>query len=366
MRPPSPLRPAFADAGAAFAVADGVERATRVAGLEVEYRAVREHVGVGDLSDLGRIRVAGEAARDALDGLLAGNVQNLPENAMRGTVALGEDGRILAQTTVHCLFDEYLLTTDGDSRGALLGLLEAGMPAGVRVADLSDSHGMLRVDGPDAADLPRALFGLEAAGLRLMSLATCRLDGAEVIVSRIGSTGEYGYTLMAERDALPEILERLRRLVPDAALCGSDAYDVLLLEMRSFNRRRDLPHDEPLLAAGLHWMIDFRKPAFVGRDAVLAAKKRGLQRRMVCVRLDRGAPVPAPDAVVRLERRAVGYVAHAAFSLALAAPIGLAYLDASCAVVGLPVTVDTRGGPAAARTVSAPFVRTRSNAGRSG
>jgi aminomethyltransferase len=361
---PSPLREAFTEAGARFAGGDGVEWAAAVTTPEAEYRAVRGHVGIADASELTRIRVTGEKARDVLDGLLAGNVQGLPEQAVRTTLALHEDGRILSDVTVHAFFDDYLLTAGAGARDPLLERLEAAAPDGVGVEDWSASHGMVRIDGPDAADVPRALIGLEAAGLRLMSFAECRLDGVPVMVTRVGSTGEFGYQLMAERDALPGILDRLRRLVPDARLCGREAYDLLHLEMRSFNLRRDVPHGEPPLAAGLHWMVDFRKPAFVGRDALLEAKARVGERRMVCVRLEPGGPVPEPDAPVRLEGRPVGYVAHAAWSFGLETAIGLAYLDAPVAVVGLPVTVDTSGGPAPGSTVSAPFVRTRSNTAR--
>ncbi|MBI4014091.1 MAG: aminomethyl transferase family protein [Candidatus Rokubacteria bacterium] len=361
----SPLRDAFAEAGARFAAGDGVEWAAAVTAPEAEYRAVRQHVGIADGSELARIKVTGEKAREVLDALLAGNIQSLPEQAVRTTLALHEDGRILSDVTVHCFFDDYLLTAGAGAREALLGRLEAAAPDGVRVEDWSASHGMVRIDGPDAADVPRALIGLEAAGLRLMSFAECRLDGVAVMVTRVGSTGEFGYQFMAERDALAGILGRLRRLVPEAVLCGREAYDLLQLEMRSFNLRRDVPHGEAPLAAGLHWMVDFRKPAFLGRDALLGAKARGLERRMVCVRLEGGRPVPEPDATVRLDGRPVGYVAHAAWSFGLETAIGLAYLDAPVAVVGLPVAIDTSDGPAPGTTVSSPFVKTRSNTGRS-
>ena len=96
----SPLRAAFAEAGADFAAADGVECAMRVAGVEAEYRSVRQHVGLGDLPDLAHIRVTGEAARELLDGVVAGNIQHIfavTEQTGEGTRSTAQQVRELSR-----------------------------------------------------------------------------------------------------------------------------------------------------------------------------------------------------------------------------------------------------------------------------
>ena len=360
-----PSAPTFRANELAEASISGLQGLESVAGFDAEYHAIRRTFGIADMSDLGKLRVAGENARDVLDVVLTGNVQNLPENAMRNMLALDAAGSIVTDVCVYSGFDEYLLLTEAATLPVLKDEIGARCTSDVEITDLTDSHGMFRVDGPEAADLPRVLIGLEAAGLNLMSFAECRLDGASLTVGRIGSAGEWGYQFVAERDALQMVLERLLEIHPEILRCGRGVFNVLQMEVRSFNRRLDLPYGETPLAAGLHWMIDFRKPEFVGRDALMASKE-SLAKRMICLRMDDGAPVPPPGAAVHLDGQPVGYVANAAFSPALGVPIALAYLDAAVAVVGLPVAVAVDSEDWSGQTVSAPFVRTRSNLSRQG
>jgi aminomethyltransferase len=352
----SSLHDDFAAEGAQFTIADNYEIAVSVSGLENEYRAIRERLGISDFSDIGKLRIRGEGAREFLDSVLTGNCQNMAENSMRTMLALDDDGSITAEVLVASSFDEFLLQTDRTSFAALCAMLQNTGHDGVDIKDVTENEGVLRVDGFDAAILPRQLIGLEAAGLRLMTFVECQVDGIPVTVTRLGSAGEFAFQFIASRQSLPELLSRLRKLHPEARLCGRAVFDVLHLEMRAFNRWRDLPYNEPCFSAGLHWMVDFRKPAFHGR-APLLATKGSLERRMVCVRMPHESSVPAVGTAVALEGMPIGYVANAAFSPMLDCPIALTYLATAVAVVGLGVTVEG----VACRTVSAPFVETRSN-----
>ena len=328
------------------------------------YAAVREHFGISAFDSLGKLRVRGEAARDLLDVVLTGTLRHAPENTIRASLALREDGRILTDVAVYCGFDDYLVLAEQDALPALHAALEARADDAVEIEDLTDALGVVRVDGPSAADLPRRLIGPEAAGLRLMTSVACAWGGEVLTIGRIGSAGEYGYQFLGPRPVVAEIAARARDQNPKSAACAGGVYDLLFLEMRNFNRRRDLPRDEPPLAAGLHWMIDFRKPEFVGREALLVSKAH-LVQRMVCVRLAAGAPVPGTGDPVSIDGRPCGYIANAAYSPGLRLPIALAYVDAPLALVGVPLTVTTRDGGAPGATVSAPFLRTRSNSPQS-
>lgn len=357
----SSLSDALRAAGAVFAPDQGADVAIEVSGKEVEYRAVREKLGIGDFSDLGKIRVAGEEARALLDRLLTGNIRNMPENAIRHTMMLDESGKFVTDVTVYAGFDDYLLLVDRSHVAAFLTALRQAGQDDVTVEQRTDEDGVLRIDGPDCADIPRQLIGLDGAGLRIMSFITAEFEGHPLTIGRIGSVGEYGYQFIAPRAGLPGLLNRLRVLTKDGTLCGRSVYDVLQLEMRSFNARRDMPRGESPLEAGLHWMIDFRKEEFVGRAGLMASKEAGLRRRQICFCVGEGGALPATGASVHLAGQLVGYVAHAAWSWTLARAIGLAYLDTAVAAVGLPIDISTDDGMVQAESVSAPFVRTRSN-----
>ena len=146
-------------------------------------------------------------------------------------------------------------------------------------------------------------------------------------------------------------------------MCGRKVQDLLQLEVRSFNLRRDMPNQERPLEAGLHWMIGFRKPDFAGREAVLREKAAGLKRKLIGIALE-GSAAAAVNSAVYHRGRQVGYVANCDMSPRCRHPVALAYLDPEYAWAGLEFEVETAGGRVAARGVSTPFLATRSMAVR--
>jgi aminomethyltransferase len=187
----------------------------------------------------------------------------------------------------------------------------------------------------------------------------------DVLLSRIGYTGEFGYVFFVQSDQIASLVERIREAAPEAVLCGPAVQDLLRLEVRAFNLARDIVSDETALEAGLHWMIDFRKEHFNGRAAVMAEKARGLRYRLVAFVLN-GDQAIDRGAAVRDDGRQVGHVAHSAWSPTLRQIIGLAYLDDAYAWVGIDLAVDTARGPGPVRTVSAPFLVTESTLSAAG
>lgn len=356
----SPLHECFHAAGARFEVRGGWQVPVAVGGREGEYLAIRRGVGISDLSDLGKLRVRGPGAAALLDRVVAGNVDRLVENGIRWTVILREDGRVLADVQVYNDFGEYLVTCAGTRRAEVEAALRAHAGADAQVDDLTAELAVVAVEGPRARDVPAAIAGMDASGLPLLRFTRCTVHGEELLVSRIGFTGEFGYLFFLRPALAPALVERIRQVVPAAELCGRDVQDVHRLEVRAFHQDRDLVHGETALEAGLHWMIDFRKPAFAGAEAVRAEKERGLARRLVAFEAD-GHAAPERGDALHEGASPAGYVAHAAWSPALGRVVGLAYLDEPYAWVGVELEVRTRGGArVAARTVSAPVLVTES------
>jgi len=358
--PSDQLNEVFRQAGATFETVAGREVAVSTTGLAEEYKAIRETVGIWDHSDMAKVRVVGDGALDLLDNVVSGNIENLQENAVRHTLMLDPGGKILLDAQVHNNLDEYIVTCAAAYGQRLLDVLEAARSDDTEIQDITDKYAAIVAEGPQAWKLPRDLIGMEATGVRLLNFLECEVVGVEGLLSRIGTSGEYGYIFWVPPEAAVDLLAAMREAFPEAVLCGRAVQDLLQLEVRALNLGKDIVEDETPLQAGLHWMIDFRKESFIGREAIVAEQASGLSRKLVAFRMEEGAQTQAQSGVFDGVDR-VGYVANCAFSPTLGCGIGLAYLDAEYAWVGLDLAVESGAEKSPIKTVSAPFFLTESN-----
>lgn len=335
-----------------------------VDGVRSQYDAVREDVGITDVSGWTKLRVLGDAARDVLDVALTGPILNMTENGIVHTMALDDAGRFVADVLVLGGFEDFTLLARPPLGGALKEAVAKAVGDDAEVADVTESLDLVRIDGPGTAELPRMVLGSAVAGMRIMTFAETEFDGRPLTVGRLGMTGEFGFFFLGDPEAVGAAVAAIREAAPEAVDCAPELHNLLEMETRTFNSRIDLPKAESPLEAGLHWMVDFRKPEFVGRESLLALNEDGLARRMICLRLDGGDAVPDRLAPVTLPDGGgdVGYIANAGFSPSAGTGIALAYVETALAAVGVPLQVATAAGPVSARIVSAPFFTTRSNA----
>jgi aminomethyltransferase len=356
----SPLHDSFAACGAVFEDRAGHAVAVRTLGAEEEANAIRGNVGIWDHSDMGKIRIKGDAARDVLDRTVSGDIEGLPENAIRYTPVLDDNGRIVSDVQVYNNFDEYLVTCPASRKDRVLEAVTSRNVDGAEIEDVSDRYAAICIEGPKAWKIPGALAGLDIRSLRLLTFTECEIAGVKSRLARIGYCGEYGYMLLVPAEAAVEALDLLRKHDPEAVLCGRDVQDTLRLEVRSFNLDKDVPNGESPLEAGLHWMIHFRKADFPGRETLVAEKDAGIKRKLVAfefVEPETGTGLGA----VRDGENAVGQVVNFERSARCGRTIGLAYLDEAYGWPGVNLEVDADDTAALIRTVSAPFVLTESN-----
>lgn len=349
----------FGCAGALFESSAGWQVPTVVAGHAQEYDAIRHGIGISDVSDMGKLLVSGEGAAALVDEVVAGNVDRMTENSIRWTVILDDRGRVVADVQVYNEFDQFTVTCAGPVKDDVLSRLQSPRRTGVEIRDLTTALAAVSVEGPLARDIPPALGGMDASGLGLLRFTRCAIEGVAVMLARIGYTGEFGYVFLVESDCAGPLVEKIRAVLPAAVLCGRAVQDLLRLEVRAFNLHCDFLRGESALEAGLHWMIDFRKPTFYGRDAVLAERDRGLTRRLVGFVLH-GDGAVRRGAAVRDEGQVEGYVVQAICSPTLERTIGLAYVNTGYAWVGVQLAVDQEGGSGPIEIVSAPFILTES------
>jgi aminomethyltransferase len=219
---------------------------------------------------------------------------------------------------------------------------------------------VLAVQGPRSAELLAAVGlvpGTSIAGIDYMAFADTPYNGALVRVSRTGYTGERGYELLPPWEHAPALWAALLAAAGPLGgrACGLGARDTLRTEMGYPLHGQDLGPDITPLQGGLSWAIGWNKPAFWGREALLAERDRGPSRRLRGLRAT-GRGVPRPHLAVRSTAGApLGETTSGTFSPTLRTGIALALLDPAVRP-GDSVEVDVRGRALPCEVVTPPFV----------
>jgi len=332
-------------------------------GIIAEHLWTRDHAGLFDVSHMGQLLVSGEGAAGALEALLPGDISALNPGRQRYSLLLDETGGILDDLMVTNRGDHFYLVVNGATKWDDIAHLREYLPDEITL-NLLDEHGLLALQGPDAAaslgalGLHPAFDGMpEAVDLKFMQAAAYHWGEVPLGVSRSGYTGEDGYEISvraADIEALAEALCALPQVKP----IGLGARDSLRLEAGLPLYGHDLSPETDPVSAGLAFAISKRRRTeggFLGAEPVLAALEGGTATRRVGLALE-GRQAAREGALVFAGEEEVGRVTSGGFSPSLNHPIAMAYVNAAHAADGTALTIEVRGKRLPARVVPMPFV----------
>ncbi|MDB2272632.1 glycine cleavage system protein T [Halorubrum ezzemoulense] len=386
-----PLHDAHDARGAKFTDFGGWQMPVEFDSIRTEHAAVRESVGVFDVSHMGEIEVAGPDATELMNRLTTNDVRALDPGDSRYAAITNGEGVMLDDTVVYRLPDG---TPAGEGAASLAALesdhggdLDApsGDPAylfvpnaghdgqmadrwtahrdewglDATVANATGDWAMLAVQGPDAADaLDQATPRDRVVGLSKFEAAVAALAGVESWVARTGYTGEDGFEVMCPAADAGAVWEAFVDAPREAQPCGLGARDTLRTEMGFLLSGQDFdPEGEPRTPyeARIGFVVKL-DTEFVGRDALEVQKEQGVDEKFVGVRLsERGVP-RGGYAVTDGDLTRVGKLTSGTMSPTLDEPIGLGYLHESYADAGTEVSVVVRGDEKRAEVVVPPFL----------
>jgi aminomethyltransferase len=358
----SPLHDRHVAAGAKLADFSGWSMPIEYAGGGVlaEHTAVREAVGLFDVSHLGTATVHGPGAAAFVDSCLSNDLSRIGPGQAQYTLCCDESGGVVDDLIVYLHGpDHVLLVPNAANAAEVLRRLSAAAPAGITVTDRHTEIAVLAVQGPHSLQVLE-LLGLPGE-LSYMSFVTGTgaHGAAEVTVCRTGYTGEHGYELLVEADRAGDLWDAVLESGQDLGIrpCGLGARDTLRTEMGYPLHGHELSLDITPNQARSGWAVGWKKPAFWGRDALMAEKEAGPARLLWGLRATgRGIPRPGMP-VVDADGDRIGEVTSGTFSPTLRTGIGLALIDAAAGVEeGAEVTVDVRGRPQPVEVVKPPFV----------
>jgi aminomethyltransferase len=363
----SPLHDRHVALGAKLADFGGwempIEYAASGGGVLKEHTAVREAVGLFDVSHLGKATVRGAGARAFVNACLSNDLGRIEPGQAQYTLCCDESGGVVDDLIAYLASeDEVFLVPNAANTAEVVRRLAAAAPAGVEVVPQHREFAVLAVQGPRSAEVLDRL-GLPS-GQSYMAYADAsvkRPDGssAPVRVCRTGYTGEHGYELIPTWDDAPVLWDALAEVVGELGgmPAGLGARDTLRTEMGYPLHGQDLSLDISPLQARAGWAVGWKKDAFWGRDALLAEKAAGPARLLRGLEaLDRGIP-RAHMPVLSAAGDVVGEVTSGTFSPTRRVGVGLALISTDAGVEdGDELQLDVRGRRSAVRVVRPPFV----------
>jgi len=331
-------------------------------GVVREHTAVRERVGVFDVSHLGKASVRGPGAADFVNSTLSNDLGRIGVGQAQYTWCCDDESGGVVDDLIAYLRspDEVLLVPNAANTAEVVRRLAAAAPAGVEVTDEHTSYGVVAVQGPRCDEVLTAV-GLPTAELDYMQFVDAEWHGSPVVVCRTGYTGERGYELLPRWDdtgALWDELLAAARAV-DGRAAGLGARDTLRTEMGYPLHGQDLSLSITPVMARAAWAVGWAKDAFWGRAALLAEREaaRGGAGRVAWGLLATGRGIPRAECAVRgADGAEVGVTTSGTFSPTLKQGIALALLDRSVAE-GTELAVDVRGRELPVRVVKPPFVQ---------
>ncbi|MES2916046.1 MAG: FAD-dependent oxidoreductase [Pseudomonadota bacterium] len=377
----SPIHDHLAARGAVFGEVAGWERANWFAteGQEREYRyswkrqnwfqnqkaehmAVREAAGLFDMTSFGKIRIEGRDACAFLNRIASAQM-DVAEGRIVYTMFLNDRGGIEADLTVTRLSETaYLAVVPGATLQRNLAWMRAHVGDDFAViTDVTAAESVLCLMGPQSRDMLAKVSPGDFSNAAHPFGQACEIEIGMGLARahRVTYVGELGWELYIPTDQTAHVFEALMDAAPDLKLCGLHALDSCRIEKAYRHWGHDITDEDHVLEAGLGFTVSRKKPAFLGRDAVLRKEEAGLGRRLLQFRLKDPEPLLFHNEAIVRDGKIVGPVTSGNYGHFLGGAVGMGYVPAwgqsDADILGSTYEIEVAGQRHAAVAVLAPM-----------
>ncbi len=326
-----PLNEHHEKAGGKMVPFAGFRMPLQYEGIKHEHLAVRNHVGLFDVSHMGEVEIRGEDAIAVADSLVTNDVYSLEDGQALYTVMCHEHGGIVDDLLVYRLNAEHiLLCVNAANRDKDFAHIKAHARGTSSIEDTGDSWAQLALQGPKAQALLQKLTSTNLDELKYFYATFGEVAGQpDVLISRTGYTGEHGYELYIPAQSAAAVFEAIVDIGDEfeLALCGLGARDTLRLEAKLHLYGQDLTDETNPLEAGLQWTVKLQTPHdFVGKQALLAIKEAGVTRRLRGFILDGKGVIRQGYEILNDEGDVIGELTSGSYSYMLDTSVGMGYV----------------------------------------
>jgi len=324
------------------------------AGVLAEHAAVRENVGLFDVSHLGKAKVTGEGALEFLNTQFTNDLNRIEDGKAQYTLFCTPQGGVIDDLIVYRNSEtDLFLIPNAANTSAVVQTLQHNAPAGIAVSNLHNEFAVLALQGPKAREV-LTLLGVNP-DMDYMAFTHSSIAGCEVILCRTGYTGEHGYEIVPQVSDASRVWEAINEaMLPLGGLnCGLGARDTLRTEKGYCLYGHDIDDTTSPIEAGLGWITSFNKD-FIMKDHHAAIKANGPSKKLVGFEMiDRGIPRQHYP-ILNAAGETIGEVTSGTQSPSLSKGIGMGYV--STKHVGSEIFISIRDKAVKAEIVKLPFL----------
>lgn len=338
--------------GALMSPFAGYDMPIEYTGLDAEHLAVRNKVGVFDVSHMGEVAIDGPDASRYVNHIFTGDVTAMTEGQCLYGMMTNPEGGVVDDLLVYRYSaDKYLLVINAANIDKDIAWIKSHADGyDVKITDLCEKYGQLAVQGPQAESVLKEVLNIDGSDLTFYTFKELA-DGK--IVSRTGYTGEDGFEIYASPSETVEMWDKLMQA--GVQPCGLGCRDTLRFEAGMPLYGDELTDEISPIQAGLGMFVKLDKPeGFIGSEALAKEKAQGPKRKVVGLELQGGATARHGFEVLDSERNVIGEITTGYNSISVGKNIAMALIDAKFAKLGTEVQVKIRR-----KTVPATVVKKR-------
>lgn len=341
---------------------DGFEMPVLYSSIIDEHFAVRERVGLFDVSHMGEIELLGEDALSFSDYILTNSMHGMRDGDIRYSPMCYPEGGQVDDLFVHRINEERVLlvvnASPNHSEKDFNWIRDNSAGFNVQVVNRSPEYAQLALQGPTAAALidPHFCSTVALADLNRFKFVEGRLLSRPILISRTGYTGEDGFEIYCEPGDIAILWNELLDLGQKYQIlpCGLGARDTLRFEVCYWLYGNDISRDINPLEAGQGWAVKFEKDTFIGREALYRVKTEGLKRRLTGLHVAKGG-IARNGMQVFKDGSVVGFVTSGNYAPSLKGVYAMALLEIEYTELDTGLVIDIRNHEAPAEVVTMPF-----------
>ena len=355
----TPLYQVHKTLNAKFTEFGGWEMPLQYSSIVKEHLAVRTTVGLFDLSHMGEIEVCGQGANELVQKLSTNDVSRLTDGRVLYTLFCNETGGIVDDLLIYRHTDNhYMLVVNAANIEKDLAWVRSHNNTDAEITDQSEDTALIALQGPKAIDILKPFVPeQDVSEVSFFRFVLGEVAGIRTLISRTGYTGEVGFELYVDANDAEKLWNALYPAVIDAEgqPVGLGARDTLRLEAGLRLYGVDLNDDTNPLEVGLSKFVKSKNRQFIGKKALLAAKKKNIAKQMVGFQmLDRA--VARTGYAVYQDGERVGEVTSGAPSPSLKCNIGFAIVVSQTISEDDKIDIEIRGRMHPAKIVTVPFI----------
>ena len=340
--------------GAQMSPFGGFDMPIQYVGITEEHNAVRNAVGVFDVSHMGEVRVKGKDAYKFVSHIFVNDVTGAPDGQIFYGMMCYDNGGTVDDLLVYKVNDEeyFLVINAANIEKDVKWIRDNAEGFDVEITDESTELGEVAVQGPKAEETLEKLLGIDLKSLAFYTFKYFDLDGEKVLISRTGYTGEDGFEVYGSHDYIQKLWDKL--IEAGVQPCGLGCRDTLRFEVGLPLYGDELSPEISPIEASLSMFVKLDKPEFIGKEALARQKAEGVKRRIVGIELE-GNAIPRHGYPVLVDGRQVGEITTGYRSISTGKSVAMAMIEKPYDKLGTEVEVQIRKKTFPAKVVKKRF-----------